>query len=560
MLISVYIKNIAVIDELSVDFTDGFNVLTGETGAGKSIIIDSLNMVLGQRTSREIIRGGQQKAVVQALFVIKNDEVLKQLANLGIEAEDGNILFYRDLSPDGRGVCRINGMMATAGMVRDASQLIINIHGQHDNQALLITANHIEFLDRYARLDGQRNTYKQIYETVKDLERQINALKVDEDEKQREIELLTFQIEEIEQAKPKADEYEKLIKRRDYLWASNKIAAALEQARCLLYAGGDNSPPAHDIISSVLNDLAEVSSFDERLLCFYEALNTISIDLDDLTHQIRDYADSADFNPDELEKIEHRLDVISRLKHKYKADIPQIIEYCKQFKTRLDEINSSSENIQKLKAEHKSGMERLEGLASELTKRRKAAARDLEQSIMAQLRELDMAKVQFEVDFSDCIFNEKGADSVEFLISANAGQPPRALSKIASGGEMSRIMLAIKTILADADSVGTLIFDEIDTGISGRAAFKAARKLHGLSFGKQIICITHLAQIACMAKSHFLIEKISKQNETKTTLRLLSRGEREHEIARITSGARITETALKNAAEMLELADGAKSK
>ncbi|MCK9478507.1 MAG: DNA repair protein RecN [Firmicutes bacterium] len=560
MLVSLHIKNIAVIDELTVDFSDGFNVLTGETGAGKSIIIDSLNMVLGQRTSRELIRGGQQKAVVEALFNIQNPQVTAQLADMGFEVDEGNLLLYRDLSLDGRGTSRVNAMLATAGMLKEISKLIVNIHGQHDNQALLSSANHVEFLDDYADIAEKRIKYKQLFTDLKGIEKQISKLVTDEHEKASKAEFLEFQINEIESARLNADEHEQLLKRREYLSAANKIASVLEEARSLLYSGESENPSAHDILSTALRGLSEISDYDETLFSFHETLNAISIDLDDISHQIIEYAENADFNPAELDKIEERLDIINRLERKYKADIPQLLEYCDSLKQELDDIIQSDEIIKKLKKEYAEGLEELKTQADKITALRKAAAQDLEQKIMSELGELDMEKVNFKVDIQPCEFNEKGADSIEFLISTNVGELPKPLSKIASGGEMSRIMLAIKSILADTDDVATLIFDEIDAGISGRAAFKAAQKLHSLSLKKQIICITHLAQIACMAKSHFLIEKDSTDDSTKTNVKLLDQEECAYEIARITGGAQVTEKSLANAKEMLTLASRAKER
>lgn len=554
MLTSLHIKNIAVIDEVDVEFCGGFNVMTGETGAGKSIIIDSINMVLGQRTSKELVRNGEKKAVVEAMFYIDNPETLSVLEEMGIEASDGNVLIYRDLNAEGRGSSRINGSMVTAGMVKEISKLLINIHGQQDNQSLLTPSNHTEYLDSYAGITMLRHQYKEVYDITKGLEKRIENSKMDEDEKLRRIDLLQFQITEIEDAKLyKAAEEDELAERKDFLESASKISSVLEDSRSALYT--NDNLCVHDLLSNVVNSFSEVARYDQKLSQFYNTLSTISIDLDDIIYQIRDYADNVEFNPSELDSIEERLDLIHKLKRKYGVGgVVEILKYYEDIKAELDNIIQSDELINKLKSELESNLKVQMQLADEITQKRTKAALSLEQKITDELYDLDMNKVKFKVDIKHCEYTAAGADCIEFLISTNAGEPLKALSKIASGGEMSRIMLAIKSILADTDNVPTLIFDEIDAGVSGRAAQKIAQKLDKISQKKQILCITHLAQIASMAGTHFLIEKGMTDEATKTNVNKLSDKDRISELARIIGGAQITELTLSNAKEMLQLA------
>lgn len=556
MLVSLRIKNIAVIDELQVEFSEGFNVLTGETGAGKSIIIDSINMVLGQRTSKELIRSGKDKAIVEAMFWTDNPEVFEVLEQMGIECDDGSILIYRDMSADGRSAARINGSMVTASMLREVSRLLVNIHGQQDNQSLLVPANHVEYLDSYANIDNLKDKYKVIYDKVRDIEKRIKASQVDEQEKARRIDLLEFQVNEIENAKLKVGEEEELLKRKEFLEGSEKISTALEKSRHMLYSADVN---VHDILADITSCFAEVSGYDEKLGRFYESLNGISIELDDLIYEIRDYADNVTFNPGELDQIAERIDLIHNLKRKYGPTIEDILKYLDDIKKELEGIIQSDEIICQLSKELEENKKSLSEAAAQITKERTRAAHSLEQKIMQELSDLDMNRVKFKVDIKPQDFSANGADNVEFLISTNPGEPLKPLSKIASGGEMSRIMLAIKSILADSDAVSTLILDEIDTGVSGRAAQKIAQKIHKISSKKQVLCITHLAQIAAMAKTHFLIEKHATDEATETKLKKLDYGQRVHELARIIGGAKITDLTEKNAEEMLALAEALKN-
>ncbi|GHV44198.1 DNA repair protein RecN [Clostridia bacterium] len=554
MLASLHIKNIAVIDEAYIEFGPGFNALTGETGAGKSIIIDSLNMVLGQRTSRDLIRSGRDKAVVEAMFTVVDPEVIRRLADLGVEAEDGALLIYRDLNTEGRGVVRVNGMMSTAAMLRGISDLIINIHGQQDSQSLLVPARHVALLDSYAGAEATKSGYRETYDAVRGLDKRLAALNTDAREKERKIDLLTFQLGEIDAAKLKLNEDAELIERRDFLSGASDIAEALEYARSALYSGDETAPPIHDLLSAVVDKLGDVAKYDGALARFHEVLSGLSIDLDDVTDELRGYADHLEFAPNELDEVEERLDLLSGLKRKYGASIADILAYRAKIGVELEGIVSADETKAKLEAERAAAAVVLAERAAALRSLRQTAALELEKRVTVELAELDMAKVKFKVEMTACDFNPNGADNVEFLISTNAGEPLKPLSKIASGGEMSRIMLAIRSILADTDNVETLIFDEIDSGVSGRAAQKIAQKIRRLARKRQILCITHLAQIACMAATHLLIEKGMTDSVTSTNVTTLSDDGRADELARIIGGAQITELTKRNAREMLRLA------
>ena len=552
MLERLHIKNIAVIDEAEIEFNKGFNVLTGETGAGKSIIIDSINMVLGERTSKNLIRNGEKKAVVEALFYISNSEIISRLNEMGIETDDGMLLLYRDVNTDGKSVCKINGSMATASNIREIASMLINIHGQNDNQSLLTPSAHIDFLNSYAKLSTELNAYRAEHKLVNELEESINNLQFDEREKERQTDLYSFQIDEINNANLTVGEDEKLAERKRFISSIGKIADVINSSHSALY-GSERS--VYDSISGVVNNLQSVAEYDDRLSEIYERLNSTAIELDDIIYQIRDYRDSMEFDESEIDQIETRLDTINNLKRKYGNTIEDILTYRDEISEKLNRFFKSDEEINRLQKELDIAKIARKELASKLTDTRKKASVELSTKICNELADLDMSKVRFEVEIKECEYNKNGCDSVEFLISVNAGEPLKPLSKIASGGEMSRIMLAIKSIFSDTDPVDTLIFDEIDTGVSGRAAQKIAEKINKISSNKQILCITHLAQIAAMADTHYLIEKAVEDNRTFTKVSPLDDNLRKNELARIIGGAQITDTTVKAAAEMIELAD-----
>ena len=550
MLERLHIQNIAVIDEVEIEFQNGFNVLTGETGAGKSIIIDSINMVLGGRTSHTLIRNGAQKATVEALFSV-GPKTAERLASCGVEIEDGTLLLYRDLNNDGKSICRINGKMATAGILREIAGELINIHGQQDNQALLTPSKHLGFLDAYANTGATHALYTQAYQQVQELKGQIDALQCDEQEQARKQDLYAFELEEIDGANLKPGEDDALTARKTYLGSIGKIAETLDSARSALYAGEHS---AYDALSAAANAMGEIAGFDQPLDELYNRLNSLALELDDVVYQLRDYREHIEYNDSELNEIENRLDFIHKLKRKYGNTIEEILAYRNEAEQQLQTIQHSDERLHQLQQELAAAQQTQSKLAQQLTRLRTEAAETLSVKICSELADLDMAKVKFQVQITPCGYNKNGGDSVEFLISVNAGEPLKPLSKIASGGEMSRIMLAIKSIFADADLVETLIFDEIDTGVSGRAAQKIAEKINKISAKKQVLCITHLAQLAAMAKTQYRIEKRMEDDKTFTSVRALNGDERQQELARIIGGAQITELTLQAAAEMLELA------
>ncbi len=557
MLERLHIKNIAVIDEAEIEFNNGFNVLTGETGAGKSIIIDSINMVLGERTSKGIIRNGEKKAVVEAMFFVDNPEIIKQLNDNGIEIEDGMLILYRDINTDGKSLCKINGSMTTATGIREIANMLINIHGQQDNQSLLTPSSHIGFLNSYANLGEKLEEYRIYYNKINEVVEKINSLQLDEREKERQIDLYSFQIKEIEDARLVAGEDEVLLERRKFINGISKISEALNYSYETLYNSDNN---IYHKLSSVVNAFSSITEYDTQLGEIYERLNSTAIELDDIIYQIRDFRDSMDFDEGEADNIEARLDLINTLKRKYGNTIEEIIAYKNEIEDRLYSITKSDEDTDKLNKYLNELKEKRNKIANEISDIRKKASAELSKKICSELSDLDMSRVRFEVQIKECEYNKNGCDNVEFLISVNAGEPLKPLSKIASGGEMSRIMLAIKSIFADSDPVDTLIFDEIDTGVSGRAAQKIAEKINKIAKSKQVLCITHLAQIAAMANTHFQIEKNTENEHTYTRINLLTDDSRKNELARIIGGAQITHITIQAAQEMIEMAEEIKGR
>lgn len=558
MLRELYIKNVAVIDEARIEFGGGFNVLTGETGAGKSILIDSINMALGNRASHDLIRTGCDSASVTACFECSDKKLLDKLEELGADSEDDCVIVSRRIGIDGKSTCRINGMPASAAAVRELTAMLIDIHGQSDNQALLLSKNHRGFLDSFAELEDRISEYRSEYSELKKTERELAALEGSEAEKRRRLELLEFQINEIDSAKLVAGEDAELEARRAYMQNAESIARGGGEAYDALYGGEDSS--VYDLLRKAERSLSDIADYDARLGSAYSRLSGLIAETEDIASDINSCISESDFSAAELDAAEERLDTINSLKRKYGAEIKDILEYLKNARTEAERIIGSDEKCAELREKREEIFKRAKELALSLGKERRTAAAKLETSIMNELSELDMPKVRFAVQCTVCgteeapVLNEYGCDDVEFLISANPGEALKPMSKIASGGELSRIMLAVKSILADADSADTMIFDEIDTGVSGRAAQKIAEKISRLAAKKQILAITHLAQLAGMADSHYLIKKTATDSETKTSVKLLNDSERRDELARIIGGVAVTELTLKSAGEMLELA------
>lgn len=564
MLVQLEIRNIALIDHVSIELADGLNVLSGETGAGKSIIIDSINAILGGRVSKDIIRTGKEKAMVEAVFQVDAERVRDLLEGYGIEPEEDNTLVVsREFNIHGKSICRINGKMATVSMLRELGERIIDVHGQYDNQSLLRTENHIKLLDSFGgeHIEKLKLEYAQALQKYKSICNRIKELSGNSGERERRIDLLKYQIDEIRKAGLKIGEEEELNKQRLLLSNSEKVLGALSKAYELLYTGVDGSMSASDGINEAIQCISTVANLDVKYESISKKLEDLYYQLEDAAEEIRSERDKVEYNPELLESIDERIDLIFRLKKKYGQSIRDILEYCEKIEQELEEIISSEEIIKKLQSQMKEADNELYALSCKLNEERHKAAQILEDRIGNELDDLEMKKAKFKVDIlfdqepdssGHRPYNSSGLNHVEFLISPNAGEPLKPLSKIASGGEMSRVMLAIKNILANVDSMPTLIFDEIDTGISGRAAQKVGEKLSYISKKHQVICVTHLAQIACMADSHYLIEKVSDDVSTETRVVKLEGKAVDNEIARILGGASISDTTLKYAKELLQ--------
>jgi len=549
VLSQLHIENIALIDNLDVEFKNGFTVLTGETGAGKSILIDSINMVLGERASKELIRNGRNFAFVSALFSALNEYVINELSNYGIQPDDdGSLIIERQISLDGKNTCRINGRPVTVGILKEIGKLLVNIHGQHDNQSLLLVEKHIDFLDKFADNSDLLEDYYKLYSKLQEIKKQIEGLQMDDKEKARRIELLKYQINEINNAGLKPGEEIYLNEQKKAIHNSEKILNALIESYTNLY---EKDGSAIELIEISKDKLSEITGFSESVREAYDKIDNIFYELQDIIEILRDYKNSLNFAETDIDSIESRLDIIYRLKQKYGANAEEIIEYGKKCEEELSEIEFSEERIVKLQKEYDEILGKVKDLADKLTQSRIEAGRVLEKKIIDVLSYLNMPKVRFVVEIRRCSLTEKGEDEVEFLISANPGEPPKPLSKIASGGELSRIMLAIKSIFSEIDYTSTLIFDEIDTGVSGSAAEKIGRKMKELSSTSQVICVTHLSQIAAIADNHYKISKHTINENTFTQLEVLDTDKRVMEIARIISGENITQSALAAAKEIL---------
>ncbi len=546
MLLSLHIENIAVIESLDVTFDNGLNVLSGETGAGKSIIIDSINMVLGGRASRDLLRNGADRARVQALFSVACEQ---ELEAIGIQTDGPELLLSRDLFADGRSVCRANGALVTAGILREAAPFLINIHGQHDNQALLQAVNHLAILDSYADNAPARAAYTQVYQQLRELERRLHDTVLAEQGKQEKQELYAKQLQEIESAGLHPGEEEELQAQCARLSHAEAIAGGVDAAYDRLYGN------VHDSLAEAVCALNEAAEYDVELVRLVERIDAAGVELDEAAHELRAYGDALEHDPQALDEAESRLDTIRLLERSYGATIDAVLSYRDEIRAELERFESSDALREQLESERNSCMEGLRLCAAELTRTRREAAERLCAKISEQLQSLDMKQVCFAVEIKAIEPGGSGADRVEFLLSTNPGESPKPMTKIASGGELSRIMLAIKTVLADVDDVDTLIFDEIDTGVSGRAAQRIAAKLFAVSGKKQVLCITHLSQIAAMADHHYLIEKNTEDGRAKTTVIPLNHEERLKELSRMIGGVEITELTLQNAAQMLQMAE-----
>lgn len=550
MLKYLHIENIAVIESADIEPVTGFNALTGETGAGKSIIIDSINAVLGERTSKEIIRNTADKALVSAVFGDLSEASIAVLKENGIEPdEDGNVSVQRVLSLSGNGSIRINGQLTTAQVLRDVSKYLINIHGQHDSQMLLRPENHYIYLDLIASNEKEREAYAAAFKSFTDIRRQIKELETDEDKKYDRIDLLKYQINELETADIKVGETEELKKTRELIQNAEKVMAHLNE--CVYMLNGDtDSDGAASMARSALSFL-EKAAVDDLSAASTQLSSAVDM-LDSAADAIRKYVADFPYSKEDAEKTDERLDILHRIMLKYGNSEEAALDYLSRAKAELELIEFSEEKLAQLENELILAEKRLVAAGEKLTASRKKAAKGFEKQVCEALSFMDMTGVQFIADIKEAKYSKTGRDNVEFLISANAGESVKPLYKVASGGELSRIMLAIKGIIADKDNVDTLIFDEIDTGISGRAASKVAVQLKKVSKLRQVICVTHLAQIAAAAEGHFLIEKTVKDGKTYTNVTLLNEESRIKEIARIMSGTELTENIISSAKELLD--------
>ena len=547
MLSLLHIENIAVIERSDISFDAGFNVLTGETGAGKSIVIDAISAILGERAYRDMIRTGANKASVRAVFTDVPE--YPWFAENGVEYDPETII-QREIYLDGKNVCRVNGSLVTVSILRKLGIQLINIHGQHDSASLFDEANHLKFLDDFAENNDLRAEYSEKYEKVSDLRNEIDRMTMDEGEKLRRMETLRYQIEEIEKAQLEAGEDETLEARRKVLQNAEKIADSMNDAVENLY-GSDDRDGAATMLSIAERALARVAKFDDAISELHERVADLMYQVQDLAEGVRDARDDLAYSADELERIESRLDVIHRLRRKYGVTCADILEYLEKAKQELDEIEFADDHLERLKGKLLKAEKAAWDAAYRLRDNRVAASEQLSARILSELAQLDMPKVQFSCEFTELELTANGADAVAFYMSANAGEALKPMSKVASGGELARIMLAMKNVLAEQDQVSTLIFDEVDTGVSGRAAQKVAEKLRSVARNKQVLCVTHLPQIAAMGDTHMLIAKSERDGRTYTTVTPLDHNGRMQEVARIIGGAQITETTLKSAEEML---------
>lgn len=551
MLKSLKIENIAVIEKCNIDFSNGFNVLTGETGAGKSIVIDSINAVTGQRTSKELVRTGASKATVSAYFADIPLKAAHLLSEYGISYEDDELFLLRTISADGKNVCKINGTTVPVGVLREIGDNLLNIHGQHDNQALLKSENHCYFLDMFGNHNKSLNDYFDCYNRFKAVRKRLKTLTADLEDKSNKIDLYKFQKNEIEKADVSVGELDLLLKKREVLRNSEKIKETLFSAYSFL-AGDDETAGAASLVAQSAQNAALTANLYKDVAKSAERLEAVSADLIDISDELRAAIDNISFDPAELAELEQRIDLILTLQKKYGGSEEKVLEYFNFVSNVLNDISVSDELLSELEAECEKLEDELILKAKALSDLRKKTGADFSKKICDVLKYLEMPNVVFSVNFNEGIYTVNGCDEVEFYISANKGIEAKPLSKIASGGELSRIMLAIKSVLSVKYDVDTLIFDEIDTGISGIAADKVGRQIKTLSNDRQIICVTHLAQIAAAADNHLLISKSSDSSGTYTNVTVIDNDDRIKEIARIMSGSNITENLYQSAKEMIE--------
>lgn len=553
MLEHLHIRNVALIKESEISFGDGLNILTGETGAGKSMIIDSLQFALGGRAGKDFLRHGEKQAAVEALFSVQSQALTEKLTENGIAPEeDGTLLITRTLSEAGKSVCRINGSTVTVGMLKEIAEDMIDIYGQHEHQSLLNPVKHIRLLDRFcgAGFGEAMEEYKNSRQRLKDLEKQLAILIGDESQREQRMDMLLFQKEEIEAAELQEGEEDALLEQKKRLSSMERLIRLTGESVTLLYDGDDRAPSACDQLGDALAKLREAAEYDAALSPLADALADGYAAVEDCARELKREAEKQEADPEELERIEERLQLFYKLKRKYGGSIETVLEFYEKAVQELEFLSNSSEKAAELSAKKAAEEKRLSALAETLTARRRATAEQVEEQIETALHDMEMKHARFHIQIEEkADWGADGKDKVEFLISANAGEPLKPLAKIASGGEMSRVMLALKTVLVDADEIGTFIFDEIDTGVSGRTARRVGEKMRFLGGKRQLLCITHLPQIAAMADNHFLIEKESDAGETVTRVTALDEEGAVREVARLMND--VTETTLAAARELL---------
>lgn len=547
MLARLKIENIAIIESADIDFDGGFNVMTGETGAGKSIIIDSINAVTGERTSKELIRTGAESGKVTAVFENIGTDAEELLESMGIEC-DGAVILTRNIKKDGRNICSINGTPSTVSMLHSIGTLLINIHGQHDSQSLLQPENHCSYIDIFGENEKLIEKYSESYNELLDIRAQIKSIDTDEQQKARRIDMLTYQINELEEADITVGETEALNQRRSFLRNAQDIIDALNSAYESLMADGGGI----DSVSDAAYELENAAGMYDGVSSVSQRITDAKYELEDCCEEIRSLISQADCDPDELDAVEERLDLLKRLSSKYGSTEEKMLGFLADAKEELENITLSEERLEKLEQREKEILEKTEKLAAQLTEKRRKAGASLSEKICGELKFLDMPNVRFTAQRNEKPLSPDGADEIEFLISPNVGEEPKPLAKIASGGELSRIMLAIKNVLTGRKSNETMIFDEIDTGVSGSAARKIAQKLKEVSEGRQVICVTHLAQIAAAADTHFLINKFVKENKTYTKVTTLDFEGRAAELARIMGAGENNAAFIQSAYELLK--------
>ena len=556
MLSLLHIENIAIIQSADIRFDRGFNVLTGETGAGKSIVIDAISAVLGEHTSRELIRTGAKSALVTAVFT--GEFPTRWLEDNGFPDPGEELLLQRELQGDGRNSCRVNGRPMTVAQLRELGRQLLNIHGQHDGQQLLDPGYHLGYLDSFGKTGPLLADYQAAYQEMSRLRRRIAGLEMDEAERSRRVDTLNYQIRELERAELRVGEDEELDARRTLLRGAGKLMETVQGAQFAL-SGNEDSPGACDLIGEAEGAVRSVAKYGPRLEELGDKLTALRYAADDAAELLRDLEGELDFSPDELDRLESRLDVIYRLKKKYGPTVADMLDYLERCRRELEQIQDADDTIQKLEKELEGARAEAGRRGEALSKVRQQAARELQSRVQEELRQLDMPKVRFQVEFAPVSgedgMDETGLDQVQFLMSANVGEGLRPIQKVASGGELARIMLALKNVLAEDDGIGTLVFDEVDTGVSGRAAQKVAEKMADVARRKQVLCVTHLPQIAAMADTHFSVEKGERDGRTYTNVERLDREGRREELARLVGGASVTQALLDGAAELLQQAD-----